>query len=271
MWRIEGESSFLQPLVPGDFHEPYNMPRQHLPKVYWQTGHIDAVRYETIVRKQSLTGERVLPLLIDRQYCVDIDTELEWRYAESLLSSGIVEIVLPKGGSRQGRPSTFSLPGTVSLLVLDFDGVLTDNRVWVTEDEVEAVVCSRSDGMGLAMLRKSGIEAIVLSTETNPVVAARCRKLDVPCWQGIENKEMFLRTLMRDRELNSAQVIYVGNDLNDLGCMRLAGYAVAVCDAHPEVLRAADWILTKAGGRGAVRELCDLIVTNLRKRSDTHA
>jgi N-acylneuraminate cytidylyltransferase len=147
-------------------------------------------------------------------------------------------------------------------LVLDFDGVLTDNRVWVAEDGLEAVVCTRSDGMGLEMLRACGIEAVVLSTEKNPVVAARCRKLGISCLQGVDDKEATLRFLASERKVDLAEVIYVGNDVNDLGCMRIAGCSVAVADAHPKVLQQADWILHRAGGQGAVRELCDLVITS---------
>ena len=256
MWR-EGEEGFLRPLLASEFDEPYNMPRQRLPKVYWQTGHIDAIRYETIVVGESLTGDRVLPLLIDRIYCVDIDTELEWTYAEWLITSGAVPTIRPEGGAATSDPP---LPAKVALLVLDFDGVLTDNRVWVTEDGVETVACNRSDGMGLAMLRVQGIEAMVLSTETNLVVAARCRKLGIPCQHGVEDKEAVLRASMAERNVDPSQVVYVGNDVNDLGCLRLAGCGVAVADAHSAVLAEADLVLSRRGGQGAVRELCDMIL-----------
>lgn len=270
MWR-DGEDEFLQPLLSCKFDEPYNMPRQHLPKVYWQTGHIDAIRYETIVVKKSLTGERVLPLPIDRIYCVDIDTKLEWAYAEWLLTTGVVPAVRPEGeATTSGAHQALPLPAKVALLVLDFDGVLTDNRVWVTEQGTEAVVCNRSDGMGLAMLRAQGIETAVLSTETNPVVAARCQKLSISCWQGVGDKVAALRVLATERNVDLAQLVYVGNDLNDLDCLRMAGCGVAVADAHPEVLRAADWILSKPGGQGSVRELCDLIIETVNDRRQSH-
>jgi YrbI family 3-deoxy-D-manno-octulosonate 8-phosphate phosphatase len=213
------------------------------------------------VTKESLTGERVLPLEIDRIYCVDIDTEADWRYTESLLNSGMMSVVKPVGRETgPGPDGVLSLLAEVELLVLDFDGVLTDNRVWITEEGVEAVVCSRGDGMGLAMLRAHGIEAVVLSFETNPVVAARCRKLGVPCRQGVEDKKAALLALASERNVDLGHVAYVGNDLNDLDCLHMAGCGVAVADGHPEVLRAADWVLNNPGGQGAVRELCDLII-----------
>jgi YrbI family 3-deoxy-D-manno-octulosonate 8-phosphate phosphatase len=271
MWRVNDANGLLYPLLAGEFHEPYNMPRQHLPKAYWQTGHIDAIRYETIVVKKSLTGERVLPLMIDRIYCIDIDTELDWRYAEWLLTTEAVLTVKPQGrATGANAPRAVPLPPRIDLVVLDFDGVLTDNRVWVTEDGVEAVACNRSDGMGLAMLCAAGIEVVVLSTEVNPVVAARCRKLGLAYLQGVQDKEASLRTLAAERKVDLTQAIYVGNDLNDLGCMRMVGCSVAVADAHPAVVQAADWVLHKAGGRGAVRELCELITAAIGNRSRSH-
>ena len=260
MWRDSGDG-FLRPLLSGEFDEPYNMPRQLLPKVYWQTGHIDAIRHETIAKRNSLTGERVLPLPIDRVYCVDIDTKLDWAYAEWLITNETVQIITPKDGAATlGKRRSLPLPARVAMLVLDFDGVLTDNRVWVTEDGTEAVACSRSDGMGLAMLRAYGVETVVLSTETNPAVTARCHKLGIPCQQGLVDKEIALQALATQRGVDLTQVVYVGNDVNDLSCLRLAGCGVAVADAHPAVLAEADFVLSQRGGHGAVRELCDMIL-----------
>ena len=95
MWR-DGEDGLLEALMTGEFDEPYNMPRQHLPKVYWQTGHIDVIRSKTISFKNSMTGDKVLPILVDRLYCVDIDNEDDWIYAEWLLAHKAISINLPK-------------------------------------------------------------------------------------------------------------------------------------------------------------------------------
>jgi YrbI family 3-deoxy-D-manno-octulosonate 8-phosphate phosphatase len=270
MWRI-GADGFLRPLLTSEFHESYNMPRQHLPQVYWQTGHVDVIRYETIMVKKSLTGDRVLPISIDRRYCVDIDTESDWTYAESLLSNGMVPVIKPNGrGAGLSPNEALSSLGSARLLVLDFDGVMTDNRVWITEDGAEAVVCSRSDGRGLAMLRAHGIEAVVLSSETNPVVAARCQKLGISCRQGVQDKKATFISLAIEHNVDLAQVVYVGNDLNDLDCLHAAGCGVAVADAHPAILQEADWTLNKPGGQGAIRELCELIINakDDRRRSN---
>ncbi|MBN2386546.1 MAG: acylneuraminate cytidylyltransferase [Anaerolineales bacterium] len=254
MWRIDATSGHMQALltVPG-IAEPFNAPRQALPPVYWQTGHIDAVRTTSILEKHSLTGDVLCPLIIDPRYTVDLDNLWDWARSEWLVAFGGLAYVSP---GRRRR----SMPKKVSLLVLDFDGVLTDNRVWVDRKGRELVAAYRSDSLGLNVLRREGIEAFVLSMETDQVVAARCRKMKVPYIQGESDKARTLKNLMNERNVDPASVVYLGNDINDLPCFPLVGWAVAVADALPDVLAAADHVLSRPGGHGAVRELCDLIL-----------
>ena len=146
----------------------------------------------------------------------------------------------------------------VRFLVLDFDGVMTDNRVYVSQDGSETVVCNRSDGMGIQLAQAAGLDVLVLSKERNPVVQARCSKLGVPCIQGEDNKLPVLQGLAEERGFSTENVAYVGNDVNDLECMIWSGKGIAVADAHPEAMKAADRVTHAAGGRGAVREVCDL-------------
>jgi YrbI family 3-deoxy-D-manno-octulosonate 8-phosphate phosphatase len=152
------------------------------------------------------------------------------------------------------------LPIDVDAVVTDFDGVHTDDRAYVDSEGREIVAVSRSDGMGVALLRRSGVKLLVLSTEQNPVVAARARKLGVPVLQGLNAKQTALRDWLAIEGLDPERVAYVGNDLNDLGCMALVGWPIAVPDAHPRVRAAARVVLTRAGGAGAVRELCDRVL-----------
>lgn len=151
----------------------------------------------------------------------------------------------------------------IKLLALDFDGVLTDNRVLVSEDGKEAVLCDRGDGLGLQMLRGKGIEVIVISKEKNPVVSARCRKLGIECIQACDDKLEALKQKAESRKLKRAEIAYVGNDVNDLECLRWVGLPIAVADAVPEVKATAKMITTRPGGRGAVREICDLLVNSV--------
>jgi YrbI family 3-deoxy-D-manno-octulosonate 8-phosphate phosphatase len=149
----------------------------------------------------------------------------------------------------------------VRLVVFDFDGVFTDNTVYVTQDGAETVRCWRSDGLGLRRLERAGLEAMILSTETNPVVSARARKLAVACRQGLSDKAAVLRGEIDRRGLSPGQVAYLGNDVNDLACLRLVGLPAAVADAHADILDAVRYRTRVAGGFGAVREFCDLIAS----------
>lgn len=252
MWRI-GEGGYLNALLADDFDEPYNMPRQKLPATYWQTGHIDAIRRGTIMEKMSMTGDVVLPLVIDLRYTIDIDTDRDWENAERMISNFDLPFIRP------GQPRR-SFPDEVKLVVLDFDGVLTDNRVWVDSEGKEMAAANRGDGMGVGHLLEAGIEVIVLSTETDKVVQARCRKLGIDAIQGLSDKAATLEKVLADRDLDPSNVVYLGNDVNDLTCFPLVGCALVPADAHVDAKRKADIRLSKRGGHGAVRELCDMIL-----------
>lgn len=253
MWRIDPESGRMKNLIdlPG-IAEPYNAPRQVLPPTYWQTGHIDAIRTRTIREGHSMSGKVILPVMVDPRFTVDIDTPADWQRYEWMVSSGL-ELVLPGPGRR-------SLPEKVALVVFDFDGVMTDNRVWVDQDGREMVAASRAEGPGLRGLEAHGIRTLVLSSEINPVVAARCRKLQVAVLQGEKDKANALKDYLKNEKIDPQQVVYLGNDVNDLPCFPLVGCAAVVADAEPEALHQADLVLTRKGGYGAVRELCELIL-----------
>ena len=134
---------------------------------------------------------------------------------------------------------------------MDFDGVLTDDRVWVDQDGNEMVASNRADGLGLERLRKlTNIQAMVLSKETNRVVAARCKKLKIPVIQSVQDKPKALE-LIKNAELRKNEVVFIGNDLNDLGCFPLVGFAVAPANAQPDVMRLADLVLKNSGGFGS--------------------
>ncbi len=154
------------------------------------------------------------------------------------------------------------------LIAFDFDGVFTDNKVHVEEDGSESVTCSRGDGLGIDRLRRAGIEAAVLSTETNRVVAARCRKLGLPFAQGHEDKGSGLRRLAEEKGLNLDEVAFLGNDINDLECLRLARVALVPADACAEVRRVVTYVLRSRGGNGAVREVCEMAVAASRRRRE---
>lgn len=148
----------------------------------------------------------------------------------------------------------------ISLLVLDFDGVMTDNRVLVSQDGAEAVWCHRGDGWGIARLKERGMRIAVISTEANPVVGARCRKLGLDFVQACDDKLLALRELAGSLGLGPEQIAYVGNDVNDLDCLRWVGVPIAVADAVAEIRPIAHLTTTQNGGHGAVREVADWLI-----------
>jgi len=251
MWRV-GEGGLMFPLLESDLPEPYNMPRQELPSTFWQTGHIDAIRSETILGG-SMSGQRIHACEIDPAFAVDLDNALDWERAEGELDFLTGQIVLPEN-SRGIQLED------LRLLVLDFDGVLTDNRVYVNEDGQESIAAHRGDGMGVSLARNAGLEVLILSKERNPVVLARAEKMGVAAYQGIDDKAAKLTELMEERGFARREVAYIGNDLNDLPCFPLVGLSVCVADSHPQVRHEANLILSKEGGRGAVREFIDLVL-----------
>jgi 3-deoxy-D-manno-octulosonate 8-phosphate phosphatase (KDO 8-P phosphatase) len=147
----------------------------------------------------------------------------------------------------------------IELVVFDFDGVFTDNKVHITENGMESVSCFRSDGLGLDLLRNLNIKTAIISTEKNGVVQARAKKLRLDCYHGIDEKKLVLQSIIDQYGVDLSKVAFVGNDINDLSCMRLVGLPVAVNDAYPEVKKAARIVLKRKGGMGAVREFCEMV------------
>ena len=146
----------------------------------------------------------------------------------------------------------------IRLVAFDFDGVFTDNMVYVLEDGTEAVRCFRSDGIGLQKLKRLGIESVIISTEANPVVSARARKLKIRCIQDCQDKRAVLEEIALEMGITLNEVAFVGNDINDRACLECVALPIVVQDAFPEVVPLALYQTKRPGGHGAVREVCDL-------------
>ena len=147
----------------------------------------------------------------------------------------------------------------IRLIVYDFDGVMTDNKLYIDQNGKETVQVNRADGLGVAEIKKLGIEQIIISTEENPVVSARASKLCIPCLQGIKNKKMALIDYCKENDIDLENVAYVGNDINDQDVMRNVGITFCPADAHDSIKAISDRVLKTKGGHGVIRELLDLI------------
>ncbi|MEV7857433.1 N-acylneuraminate cytidylyltransferase [Streptomyces hirsutus] len=159
-----------------------------------------------------------------------------------------------------GRPGALPTADDIDAVVLDFDGTQTDDRVLIDAAGQEFVSVHRGDGLGIAALRRSGLRMLVLSTEQNPVVAARARKLKIPVLHGIDRKDLALKQWCEEQGIAPERVLYVGNDVNDLPCFALVGWPVAVASAHDVVRGAARAVTTVPGGDGAIREIASWIL-----------
>ena len=145
---------------------------------------------------------------------------------------------------------------SIKLLVYDFDGVMTDNKVHIDQYGNEMVQVSRADGLGISEIRKLGIQQIIISTETNPVVSARAKKLGLHCLQGVNNKAKDLTDYCK-KKISLDEVAYVGNDINDLEVMKLVGITFCPADAHVSIKEISQYILESKGGEGVSREILD--------------
>jgi YrbI family 3-deoxy-D-manno-octulosonate 8-phosphate phosphatase len=171
----------------------------------------------------------------------------------------------PTTGHRRERENVTleELIRRTRLVAFDFDGVFTDNTVYVSEDGSETVRCSRGDGLGLRKLERLGIETVIISTESNPVVSTRARKLAIRCLQDCHDKRATLTGVARELGLAMDQIAFVGNDINDLPCLTCVGFPIVVQDAHEDVVPLARYRTRTLGGFGAVREVCDLFEKTL--------
>ncbi|MFD3576081.1 cytidylyltransferase domain-containing protein [Streptomyces sp. NPDC058644] len=159
-----------------------------------------------------------------------------------------------------GRADALPTRDDIDAVVLDFDGTQTDDRVLIDSEGREFVSVHRGDGLGIAALRDSGLPLLILSTEQNPVVAARARKLKIPVLHGIDRKDLALKQWCEEQGIAPERVLYVGNDVNDLPCFGLVGWPVAVASAHDVVRGAARAVTALPGGDGAIREIAAWIL-----------
>ena len=249
LWSASGDGS-----AEGINHDKsFRLMRQQREPEFVETGAVYAMRTEGFRQARFRFFGKTVMHEIPVEHWQEIDEPADFRIAEERMSR------LARSG-----PSPDVLPARVAALVMDFDGVLTDDRVFVSSAGEESVACSRSDGMGIELLRNAGLAMTVISKEQNAVVAARCRKLKLECSHGIDTKLPLFLNWLEERGIAPGDAIYVGNDINDLPCMEAAGCAVAPADAHPRAKAAARIVRSADGGRGVIRELADMLIESGR-------
>jgi N-acylneuraminate cytidylyltransferase len=249
LWRPAADGRGLD----GVNHDPGHRPRrQERAPEFLETGAFyvfDAAGYR--VARHRFFGV-VAAQLVAEATAIEIDTEEQLRLATTM--AGAFDRVQAID---------------VDAVVTDFDGVHTDDRVLIGQDGDEYVTVNRSDGMGVALLTRAGIPLLILSTERNPVVAARARKLGVEVRHGLDDKAAALAAWADEKGIPLARIAYLGNDVNDLACLELVGWPVATPGAHPLVHAAARVVLERPGGGGVVRELADRVLAGRASHSAT--
>ena len=148
----------------------------------------------------------------------------------------------------------------ISLIIYDFDGIMTDNRVFLFADGREAVFVNRSDGLAVKVIKKKGVSQLIVSSESNPVVKIRARKLGIPAINSVKNKKEAVERYLKTRKISSKKVVFIGNDINDKEVMKYVNWPIAPIDAHIEIKKIAKIVLLTKGGSGVIREFLDKLI-----------
>ena len=220
--------------------------RQDLPPSYQESGAIYCVRVDAFERIGRRFCGAVALYPVDHPP-IDIDTPADLELCNLI--------------ARNREASEGDLTArlrAVKAIVTDFDGVMTDDAATVDQNGVESVRVSRRDGLGVEFLRRDGrARFLILSKEKNPVVSRRAEKLKVDCLQARDDKVGALSDWLREAGIDWTDIIFVGNDVNDLGALEKAGISACPSDAHPAVARICDWIIPVRGGDGVIRAVAE--------------
>ncbi|MFJ9925896.1 cytidylyltransferase domain-containing protein [Streptomyces misionensis] len=238
----------------------YRPRRQDRPQDFLETGAAYAMDAAGFRKHLHRFFGRTELVRTDPARVLEIDDPHDLARARAL--APLFDADLPHSRHRPNGTPDGALPTAddIDAVVLDFDGTQTDDRVLIDSEGREFVSVHRGDGLGIAALRRSGLRMLILSTEQNPVVAARARKLRLPVLHGIDRKDLALKQWCEEQGIAPERVLYVGNDVNDLPCFALVGWPVAVASAHDVVRGAARAVTTVPGGDGAIREIASWIL-----------
>jgi len=214
-----------------------------------ENGSIYVFKAGLLRKNENRLGGKICTVFMPFWKSLEIDDQESFHLCESIFLQKLPSR-FPLGHARKPK-----------LIVYDFDGVMTNNHALISQTGSEAVWVNRSDGWGIQDLQKAGIKQVILSTEKNPVVRARARKLKIPVVQGSHDKGKSIRKICRAYGVSRQEVLFVGNDVNDLPAMRQVGISASPADGHPEVLKSCHLITKAKGGEGVIREVADMILS----------
>lgn len=243
LWQVDNSGVGL-----GVNHQAYKqrLRRQDLKlQQFKETGAIYAIRVEAYKKTQNRFCSAALPIPLSGTLPFEIDNEFELDMARQL--AGMFPIY-----------DSMRLSKSCKALVMDFDGVLTDDKATINQFGHESVTCSRSDGLGIQILRAQGIKMLIVTREDNSVVKWRASKIGIEIVNGVRNKIEILKRWALNNKLAPNEIAYVGNDVNDIDCLSWVGFPFAPSDAHSKVLQSGCYILSSSGGSGVIREIAEL-------------
>jgi N-acylneuraminate cytidylyltransferase len=241
LWRDDSKS------LSSISYDYKNRPRrQDAPKDLIENGSFYIFKPEVLLKEGNRLSGKIIYYEQGFFESFQIDEPQDFELVESLLSK-----------INREKKVVYDLK-KIKLLVFDFDGVMTNNKVYVSEDGKETVAADRGDGWGIGKLRKAGLDMAIISTEINPVVSARAKKLKLECHQNCPDKLTLIKQVAKEKGIEPEQIAYVGNDENDLEAMQWVGLPIAVGNAETSILPHAKIVTRRMGGDGAVREICEM-------------
>ena len=236
-------------------YEPNKRPmRQEVPSEFVENGAFYIMRTDHLKRTGTRFGKKCGIYVMPLERSFQIDTYEDIALIEKIISG-------------RSNNNTNSLPdalhrqlGKIKLVIVDFDGTMTDNKVLVDQDGREQVVCNRSDGWGVRLLKNEGIKVVCLTSEQNSVVLRRCEKLKIDCYNGVLEKGKKVDEICEKNGVLPEETAFIGNDINDIPALKMVGIPVAVQDAHRDAKMHSKIVLNRCGGEGVLQEFAELLI-----------
>jgi N-acylneuraminate cytidylyltransferase len=257
-WAYEGNE------LKGVTYDPLNRGRRQDRKpFYLENGSIYLFKPDVLKKCGNRFGGKIAMFEMPLWKSYEIDKEEDLEICEYFFSARLLD------AWRRTPRSSGICAENIDLIVYDFDGVMTDNRVLTLQDGSEAVFANRSDGLAINRIKAFGIPQVIVSTEENPVVEARAQKIGIPAVHGVKDKWQALCDYMQENRIARDRALFIGNDLNDMTVMKALSMTLAPSDAHPAIRAAASYVLESKGGAGVVSELADILLNsdNYERRS----
>lgn len=229
-------------------YDPRQRPRrQDFAGTFMENGAFYVTRRSVLERERCRLGGRMEVFEMSEDTAIELDSPDDWNLVEAALLA------------RQRRHMS-EIIRDIKLVIVDVDGTLTDGGMYYSGEGEQLKRFDTRDARGLHDLRDAGVEVVVVTTEESLVAEARCQKLKIPCYRGIEDKREFVLNFCQERGITPAAVAMIGDDVNDVAVMQACGLAFCPRDAQPEVRRVCAYVAQALGGHGAVREICRLIL-----------